>query len=163
TDCILSCESALNAAGAGRFGPDDRKRMARDARLGLITALASRGDNRSFELARGHVQALLAEDPRNPQFQRQMAELAFKLGPTAAKVQRAYADYLLTQGNKPAAAEYLNAAKKIEPDSRETKFLEGLMARYNKNWQLAGAIFNDLNHQYPSFVQATANLALVLA
>ena len=47
-------------------------------------------------------------------------------------------------------------------NTRDTKALEGLFARYAKDYTTATRIFEELVREYPSYPFATANLALVL-
>lgn len=80
-----------------------------------------------------------------------------------AKVHRSLAGYQLDRGRPDTAKVHLAAAQKIEPDSRDTKALAGLFARYNKDYAAAAAIFEELVKKYPTDPFATPNLALVLA
>ena len=81
----------------------------------------------------------------------------------SAKVQRGFAGYLLNVGRLDTAKTHLAAAQKIEPNSRDTKLLAGMYARYTKDYTTATQIFEELAREHPSFGPATFNLALVLA
>jgi predicted Zn-dependent protease len=81
----------------------------------------------------------------------------------SAKVHRGFAGYLLSRGRMDVAKAHLAAAKKLDQNSRDTKALEGLFARYAKDYATALPIFEELVRDYPSDPFAAANLALVLA
>jgi tetratricopeptide (TPR) repeat protein len=81
----------------------------------------------------------------------------------SAKVQRGFAGHLLNVGRLDAAKTHLAAAQKIEPNSRDTKLLAGMYARYTKDYTTATQVFEELAREHPSFGPATFNLALVLA
>ena len=81
----------------------------------------------------------------------------------SAKVHRGFAAYLLDRGRMDLGKAHLAAAKKIEPNTRDTRALEGLFARYGKDYPAATRIFEEMVREYPSFGFASANLALVLA
>ena len=81
----------------------------------------------------------------------------------SAKVHRGFAAYLLERGRMDLGKAHLDAAKKIEPNTRDTKALEGLFARYAKDYATATRIFEELHREYPSFPFALTNLSLVLA
>jgi Tfp pilus assembly protein PilF len=81
----------------------------------------------------------------------------------SAKVHRGFAAYLLDRGRMDLGKAHLAAAQKIEPNSRDTKSLAGLFARYAKDYTSATQIFEELVREHPSFGFAAANLALVLA
>ena len=82
---------------------------------------------------------------------------------SSVKVQRGFAGYLLNRGRLDAAKSHLAAAQKIEPNSRDTKLLAGMYARYSKDNTNATQIFEELAREHPAFGPATFNLALVLA
>jgi tetratricopeptide (TPR) repeat protein len=94
TDTILSCEAALNAAGFSRWDADTRKRFQREARLGLVTALARRGN---FASVKEHLSALLKDDPKNPKLQVELATANFVLG----RPDEALADFQAARKNDP--------------------------------------------------------------
>lgn len=81
----------------------------------------------------------------------------------SAKVHRAVAGYSLDRGQFDKAKVHIAAAQKLEPVSRETKALGGLLARYGKDYATATTVFEELVKEHPSFAFATVNLALVLA
>ncbi len=81
----------------------------------------------------------------------------------SAKVHRGLASYLLDRGRLDTAKLHLAAAQKLEPTSRDTKALAGLLARYAKDYPTATTVFEELVKDHPSFGFATVNLALVLA
>jgi len=81
----------------------------------------------------------------------------------SAKVQRGFAGYLLDRGRLDVAKAHLAAAQKLEPNTRETKLLAGMHARFTKDYTTATQVFEELVREHPSFGPATFNLALVLA
>ncbi len=83
--------------------------------------------------------------------------------PNNPKVHRAFTGYLLDRGRLDSAKAHLAAAVKIDPTSRDTKALVGLVARYARDHTAAAAVFEELVKDHPSYGFATANLALVLA
>lgn len=93
----------------------------------------------------------------------EMFQKAAKAYPNAAKVHRAYANYLLDRGRVDTAKTHLAAAQQLEPTARDTKAIAGLMARYTKDYIAAAQIFEELVRDHPTFDFATACLALVLA
>jgi tetratricopeptide (TPR) repeat protein len=88
---------------------------------------------------------------------------ALAASPNSAKVHRGLASFLLDRGKLDTAKLHIAAAQKLEPVAQETKALTGLLARYNKDFPAATAVFEELVKDHPSFGFATANLALVLA
>ncbi len=82
----------------------------------------------------------------------------------SARVTRAYAGWLLEQGKeKVSRAELLvNEAVKLDPDNRDTKALNGLLARYTKNFPKAAELFDDVLRNSPKSAFAMGNLALAL-
>ena len=83
--------------------------------------------------------------------------------PNEAAVHRGYAGYLLDRGQVKLAEVRVEAAKKLEPTARETKALTGLMARYQKDYATATAVFEEMVREYPNQAFGTVNLALVLS
>jgi tetratricopeptide (TPR) repeat protein len=81
----------------------------------------------------------------------------------SAKVHRGLAGYSLDRGRVEAAKLHLAAAQKIEPNTKDTKALAGLVARYTKDYAAAATVFEELVKDHPSFGFAAVNLALVLA
>lgn len=81
----------------------------------------------------------------------------------SAKVHRGFAGYLLDRGRMDIAKAHLTAAQKLDGNSRETKALTGLFARYARDYAAATQVFEELVREHPSFGFASANLALVLA
>ena len=81
----------------------------------------------------------------------------------SAKVHRALAGYSLDRNRLDAAKSHLAAAQKLDPTSRDTKAIAGLLARYTKDYATATTTFEELAKDHPGDAFATANLSLVLA
>jgi tetratricopeptide (TPR) repeat protein len=82
--------------------------------------------------------------------------------PNVANVHRGYASYALDRGRLDVAKTHIAAAAKMEPNNRDTKVLQGLSARYAKDYAGAAAVFEEVVKEHPNFAFATANLAIVL-
>jgi tetratricopeptide (TPR) repeat protein len=210
TDCILNCQAALGAIESTRWSAEMKRRVRREARLGLVTGLETRGN---FEVARRHLIDLVESDPKNPEFRRRLGranfmvnraddafqdfQAAFKEDPTlpppelevanlwkirgdakeaeawfnkaiknhpnSAKVFHGFTAFLLDEGRAKEAQQQLAAAQKLDPNSRETRGLSGLMARYNRDYKGAARIFEELMRDHPNFPYAVGNMALALA
>jgi tetratricopeptide (TPR) repeat protein len=81
----------------------------------------------------------------------------------SAKVHREFAGYLLSRDRLDPARAHLTAAQKIDPKNPDTRLAAGVLARYERNFPAATAIFEELVREYPASAPAAANLALVLA
>ena len=82
----------------------------------------------------------------------------------SADAARTYAGWLLDAGRIDEAQKYLDLAVKLDPKkSRETRAVQGIMARYRKNPAEAEKVFESLNREYPNYPLAAWNLALALA
>lgn len=79
------------------------------------------------------------------------------------KTHRAYAGFLLDDGNLDAAPLYLAAAVKLDAKARETVTLQALLLRYKKDYAAAEVAFEQLHKDAPGDPFALGNLALVLA
>ena len=129
--------------------------------------------------ALGDLKAAVAEDPTLDPPELTMAQLwvqkadlpkaeewlkkAVAAAPNVAKVQRAYAGFLLDRGRIEDARAPLAAALKIDPAAPETKAMAGLLARHARDYPTATKVFEELVRDHPAFAFATANLALTLA
>jgi len=80
----------------------------------------------------------------------------------AAKVYRAYAEWKLAEGNMAEAKKNLEDVEKLEPSSRETHGLQGLILRYEGKHAEAAKQFEQALVKSPSYAYAMANLALSL-
>jgi Tfp pilus assembly protein PilF len=90
-------------------------------------------------------------------------EKAAQKYPKDARVHRAFGGWLLDRGRIDAAKVHIDAALEIEPLSRESQGLKGLLARYQKDLTLAAKIFEAINRDEPGNFIASNNLALTLA
>jgi tetratricopeptide (TPR) repeat protein len=77
TDMILSCTAALKASESPRWDPEQRKRFARDARVGLAAGYETRRD---FAQAKDVLTGILKEDPKNAQVRIRLGTALFVLG-----------------------------------------------------------------------------------
>jgi Tfp pilus assembly protein PilF len=83
--------------------------------------------------------------------------------PKEARVLREYGGWLLAQGRVDDARPQVDGAVALEPNTRDTAALRGLLARYTKDFKAAEDLFEKLNRDSPADRFAAANLALVLA
>jgi tetratricopeptide (TPR) repeat protein len=90
-------------------------------------------------------------------------EQALKRNPKDSRVQLSMARWLLHQGKAEQAKEFAVAAGKLDPKSRDTKTVRGLIARYLKNYPEAESLFQELHQEVPGDATASNQLALVLA
>jgi tetratricopeptide (TPR) repeat protein len=88
---------------------------------------------------------------------------AVEVAPDNAAVQRAYATWLLRDGKPAQATRHLERAEQLEPGSRETRMLRGLVARYDKDYALAERLFEALHRESPADSAINNQLAVVLA
>ena len=72
---------------------------------------------------------------RNARMPRTIVASSRRVGTSAksAKVHREYAGFLLDRGKPGAAKGHLSVAQQLDPNARDTKALNGLMARYNRD------------------------------
>jgi Tfp pilus assembly protein PilF len=92
TDTILACKAALALADDPRWDADQRKRFAREARMGLAAGFEARRD---WASAKEHLTAVLNDDPKNAVARQRMAAAVFWLGgpeQAFADLQAAHAD-----------------------------------------------------------------------
>lgn len=83
--------------------------------------------------------------------------------PKSADAVRTYSGWLLDAGRVDEAQKFLDLAVKLDPTGRETRAVQGIMARYRKNLPEAEKVFESLNREYPNYPLAAWNLALALA
>jgi tetratricopeptide (TPR) repeat protein len=107
--------------------------------------------------------AALASDPKDPSKTEGWLKKAVATHPKSASAARTYAGWLLDAGNPDAAQQFLDQAIKLDPTGRETRAVQGIMARYRKNLPEAEKVFESLHRDYPNYQLATWNLALALA
>jgi Tfp pilus assembly protein PilF len=88
---------------------------------------------------------------------------AAKAHEKSAKVRHVYAGWLLDRGRVGDAAPQVAAAKALAPDAPDTKAATGMLARYQKDYPAARAVFEEMVRDRPANGFAVANLALVLA
>ena len=105
----------------------------------------------------------LSTDPKDPAKTEEWLKKAVANHPKSAAAVRTYAGWLLDAGNPDAAQQYLDQAVKLDPTARETRAVQGIMARYRKNLPEAEKVFESLHRDYPNYPLATWNLALALA
>lgn len=82
---------------------------------------------------------------------------------TLAKTHRAYAAWLTDTGKLDAAQRALDAATKIDPASKDTLAVRGMLLRNRKDYAAAEAVFAGLLKDAPESTFAALNLALALA
>ena len=75
---------------------------------------------------------------------------------------RALAICLFRQGNAEKAQKHAEAAAKLDPDSKETKVVQGLIARSLKQYAKAESLFQAVYQESPGDSSAANQLALVL-
>jgi tetratricopeptide (TPR) repeat protein len=90
-------------------------------------------------------------------------EKAVQKYPREARVHRAFGGWLLDRGRVDAAKVHIDTAVRLEPKSRESRGLQGLLARYMKDYETAAKIFEDLVRDEPGNFFATNHLALACA
>jgi tetratricopeptide (TPR) repeat protein len=90
-------------------------------------------------------------------------EKAVRKYPREARVHRAYGGWLLDRGRIDAAKVHIDTAAKLEPKSRESLGLQGLLARYTKDYETAVKIFEDLVRDEPGNFYPANHLALASA
>lgn len=83
--------------------------------------------------------------------------------PTLAKAHRAYAAWLTDVGKLGEAQTALDAAAKIDPASKDTVAVRGMLLRNRKDYAAAEAVFAGLLKDAPESTFAALNLALVQA
>lgn len=79
-----------------------------------------------------------------------------------ARVHQSYAEWLLSLGRLDAAKQHIETASQIDPKSRATRLLRGVLARREKNYSAAEKIFEELLRESPADLFAADQLALVL-
>ncbi|HET6574892.1 MAG TPA: tetratricopeptide repeat protein, partial [Fimbriiglobus sp.] len=105
----------------------------------------------------------LANDPKDPTKAEEWLKKAVANHPKSADAVRTYSGWLLDAGRIDEAQKYLDLTVKLDPDSRETRAVQGIMARYRKDLPGAEKVFEELNRKHPNYPLAAWNLALVLA
>ncbi len=83
--------------------------------------------------------------------------------PTLAKAHRAYAAWLTDVGKLAEAQTALDAAAKIDPASKDTVAVRGMLLRNRKDYAAAETVFAGLLKDAPESTFAALNLALVQA
>lgn len=96
TDAALSCRTALELAADPRWDPDQRKKYARDARLGLASVFEARRD---WAAAKENLAAVLNDDPKNTGVRQRAAAATFHLG----FPEQALADFQAAAKDDPSA------------------------------------------------------------
>ena len=90
-------------------------------------------------------------------------EKAVQKYPKDARVHRAFGGWLLDRGRVDAARVHIDAAMELEPRSRESLGLKGLLARYTKDYESAAKIFEELSREEPGNFFSSNHLALAYA
>lgn len=80
-----------------------------------------------------------------------------------ARAHRAFGGWLLDRGRVEAAKVHIDTAVKLEPKSRETQGLQGLLARYLRDMPTAVRIFEEIVRDEPGNFYASNHLALACA
>jgi tetratricopeptide (TPR) repeat protein len=87
---------------------------------------------------------------------------AAKAEPNNIRVHLAYANWLLQQNEVPQAKIHAETAAKIDPNSPEVLKLQGVIARVNKDFGAAEALFRRVLTDSPADFYASNQLALIL-
>jgi tetratricopeptide (TPR) repeat protein len=82
--------------------------------------------------------------------------------PKNPKVHQAYGGWLLDVGKSEAAKVHIETSATLDPKSRETLGLQGLLARYQRNFPAAEKVFESLYQENPADFFSANQLALVL-
>lgn len=123
------------------------------------TAFAANNQIDPPELQMALLWSTLANDAKTEEwFQKAVAAY-----PKNGKPFRAYASWLLNVNRSHEAAPILATAEKLDPKNRETRTLQGVLARYQKDYPTAEAIFETLFAEDLNDTSAAWNLALSLA
>lgn len=151
---------------------DDPKQMVARQRMAAANFWLG-GPEQAFS----EFQAIYKDDPTQELPEMRMAQLwgarepeksetwlkrAVTTHPKVAKSHRAYAGWLLDNARGEEAQVYVDSASKLDPNSRETLALRGLLARYKKDYSTAEQAFEALHKDYPNDAFAAWNLALTL-
>jgi tetratricopeptide (TPR) repeat protein len=153
---------------------DDSMNGPARQRLGAVLFQLGKPDEAFTELQKAHKDDPASELPElrmaalygaagDQQKAEEWLKKAVAAHPKGAAAARTYAAWLLDNGRTDEARKHLDMAVKIDPNSRDTRAVQGLMARYAKDMAGAEKIFEALHRDYPNFPMATWNLALVLA
>ena len=90
-------------------------------------------------------------------------EKAVKQEANNAKVQVAYADFLLQQDNLEKAKLHSDQATRMDPRNNEVQRMQGMVARYGRDYVSAVRIFQEILTASPADQFASNQLALILA
>jgi tetratricopeptide (TPR) repeat protein len=90
-------------------------------------------------------------------------EKAVKQEANNARVHIAYADYLLQLDKIDAAKQQTDLAAKIDPKNLEVQKMQGMVARYGRDYSNAIRIFREILASAPADFSASNQLALILA
>lgn len=82
--------------------------------------------------------------------------------PKNPKVHQAYGGWLLDMGKTEAAKVHIDTGATLDPKSRETQGLKGLLARYQRDFIAAEKFFDALYQESPGDFFSSNQLALVL-
>jgi tetratricopeptide (TPR) repeat protein len=164
--------SAAQAALAGWLELDPRNGEARQR---LARALLRNGDSQG---AVKELETAVKDEPSLPPAAITMARLyteqgdhkragqwmqyALKRDPRNPRVHLGMAAWLFEQGKAEEARRYADTAGGLAPDSRELKWLRGLIARRLKDYRQAETYFQALHDETPGDREASNQLALVL-
>jgi tetratricopeptide (TPR) repeat protein len=92
----------------------------------------------------------------------QWMEAAVKEAPKDFRAHLSHARWLLEQNRAEEAGRAADAAARLAPDSRDTQFLRGLIARTCKDYAPAERLFETLHQQSPGDFSISNQLALTL-
>jgi tetratricopeptide (TPR) repeat protein len=90
-------------------------------------------------------------------------EKAAKQEANNGKVHVAYADFLLQQDNLEQAKAHSEQAVKLDPKNIEVQRMQGMIARYSRDYVTALRIFQEMLNSSPADQIASNQLALILA
>lgn len=88
---------------------------------------------------------------------------AIKQEANNGKVHVAYADFLLQQDNLEKAKQHSEQAARLEPKNLDVQRMQGMIARFGRDYVTATKIFQDMLNASPADQIASNQLALILA
>lgn len=94
---------------------------------------------------------------------REYFDRAVKQEPNNVRAHLAYADFLLVRGDVDGAKLHVDTALRLEPKNIEVQQLQGLVARFAKDYGTAARVFEEILRQQPANFFAANQLALVLS
>jgi tetratricopeptide (TPR) repeat protein len=153
---------------------DDPKNGPTRQRLGAVTFLSGKPeeafaefkqavqDDPALEPAELRI-ALLSSNRGDRTKAEEWLKKAVTAFPQDARTHRAYAVFLLDDNKPDAASLYIDGAKKLAPQVRETLAIRAMYHRHKREYTAAIELFEQLYKDGPSDAFAIGNLAIVLA